>query len=167
MRTFHSKCLISPKKKKKSQANLCDTLKRYFLRLPDSSSSWAAEDIMKLFSQTENTIPLRKPILWNNWEASYSPFLTLEWEMVRLSTGWPVSNSWISSITWASEPRITTLCSQPSAVEHNRGKKIQLSSLLVKLKVHLSVIDFLCPLHAWKTCQIASHTLWQQTSSVQ
>lgn len=42
-------------------------------------------------------------------------FLTLEWEMVRLSTGCPVSNSWISSMTWASEPRINTLCSQPSA----------------------------------------------------
>lgn len=38
--------------------------------------------------------------------------------MVRLSTGCAVSNSWISSITCASEPRITTLCSQPSSATH-------------------------------------------------
>jgi hypothetical protein len=35
--------------------------------------------------------------------------------MVRLSTGCGESNSCISSITWASEPKITTLCNQPSA----------------------------------------------------
>lgn len=41
--------------------------------------------------------------------------------MVRLSTGWAVSNSWISSMTWVSVPRTTTLCSQPSAAGHGEG----------------------------------------------
>lgn len=68
----------------------------------------------------------------NNWNTSCCCFLTLAWEMVRLSTGWAVSNSWISSITWASEPRITTLCSQPSAAAQRgrRRRRFELTLLL-------------------------------------
>lgn len=53
-----------------------------------------------------------------NWDEPNTCFLTLACEMVRLSTGCAVSNSWISSITWASVPRITTRCSQPFAAAH-------------------------------------------------